>query len=172
MARVVYVRERVKRAIKTRLETITVANGYATTVLAVKRQRGFQSKMDDAYSIWMQFGTTTFEHRGGGLLDEIVPMALTFAWPSTAGDPDTEYSAFVGDIQKALQTSGKFYVPFTSTAVPNTREIQVQLQDDDAEWTETIQVSLCLGMLVGELRYSRMISNPAKWDSNDVQVSE
>lgn len=169
MARVVYVRERVERLLAARPATITKANGYATNVAACLRRRGFPHELNSAFEVWLQFGQTEYQHRSTGLLEAVVPMGLTYGVPSESGEPATELNCLRGDLQKASQTSGSFYVPYTSLPL---RQIQLHLVSEDYEYTQELKQPLWLGYTVFEVRYCQLIENPALWDSEDTVQTE
>jgi hypothetical protein len=174
VSRVVYVRERVERDIQTRLKTITIANGYSTDIVDAVRRRGFPHAIEHTNEIWLQFGAARYEYRSDQLVDESVGAALIYSASAESGAPATEINARRGDIQKALQTNGAHYIPYTleSGSTPEERQIHLAFIEDEHEWTEALSQPLWLGWMVVEVRYSRMTSNPAKWDSGDVVLTE
>jgi hypothetical protein len=173
VATTIYVRQRVDRAILARLKTITKANGYSTDVVDAIGKHACPSRLDEKYQIWTHGMGTRYEHRSTTILDEISPTVLFFGVPVDAGDPDALIDPFICDIQRALQTSGSFYIPYPPVAPDTTqRQIQVHLVEDDHEVTERAPGALWRGYMLIEVRYSRLVKDPAKWDSNDNVLTE
>lgn len=165
------VRERVERATKARLASISVANGYATNIVGVVRGRSYPRKKDDAFKIFQWFGNYTVPIRDANSLDdELVAAAFIFALP-IRNDPEAtvaSLNACAGDVKKALQTDGSHFIPYPTTATPNCRRIRIELREGEAEFDADLRHEVAVAWIIATVRFSYIRNDPTLWDSDDV----
>lgn len=170
MPRKLSVRARVGALIKTRLEAITVANGYNTTVANVSWARGLPTDVARVPELRLVWGEAEYEYRSDAEVWEHASLAVIFSTTATEDLAEYEYEMLRADIQTALLTSGLTELFITSGST--TRLVWCTPMEDSPVFTDGSGTNVNIGVVTFQVTFSRMISNPHKTDVNDTEVTE
>lgn len=167
--RILTVRDRCLRAVRTHLAGITRANGYEFDVRRVTTPATIQLKGNDPPEIHLLPGTNREKIRNVCAYWGLMPLKAMMYLRQHTTDPDLEMSLFAGQVRRRILEG---MVDPTGTGH---HSIELNL-DYGFDYRRFLDVPNEVGQLVGvfgfEVKYSYLSNDDRKWDTNDTHVTE